>query len=203
MRTLSAVLVVLTLARCASALTIEFEEIYPCQNSFNYAPDPYVTNGFSFSALPTAFKIFEACESGELGIGNGTDFGAWIDGENPTIHYNMEISSASPFSIQQVDLGQMHDDPPGGGTIRVSGLYSGGGAPSSIEFDTLRGSFTTFLFPNEWTNLTQVEFRQLDDLVVRNVIDNVVVNENFPIPEPSTVTLAVVALLTCCGRRKR
>lgn len=208
MKTLSTMLIVLTLAQCASAITIDFEdEVSQCNGNNNYSGSEYSTDGFSFDVAP-GFKIFGSCYSG--GISNGTDIGGWVDeftspsiGDPVTIHYGMTLDSVAPFSIQYVDLGQSSFDPTAG-TVRVSGSYSGGGGPTQLEFATPRGSFATYTFPSEWEGLTQVTFRQLTDNVVLNSIDNVVLNENFTIPEPSTLTLATFALLgLACGRRKR
>lgn len=162
-----------------------------------------VDQGFTFSS--DHFHVLCALPA----ITNGT---VTIGHEGAGLGLPIHMTRGSAFSMQAFDGAQLFASPdaayPDATHIDVVGTYSGGGTVTST-FSLVTGTFTTYTFGAEWTDLVSVAFNgyvvggsanagyQLDNIVVDGV--------RTVVPEPGTYAMLALGLsgLAAANRRRR
>jgi len=109
------------------------------------------------------------------------------------------------FSIQSFQASEWEDTFTRGNVLTVTGDLQGGGQISTTFTTDAIFGFESFFFSPAWTNLVKVSFVDLnpDTGFGKLGFDNVVVNEQFRVPEPATMTLLGLGSLILAGYRAR
>lgn len=195
--------VVLALLFCgaeqARATNINFEDLLPLvvvlgsehiltpatgvdTGGFHYTPDPL--NGTSFNDLHISNANTDSSYNGTI-VGITHNEGILTEKDGRT------------FSLQSFDFAGFLLDAEV--PFKVTGVRDG--FPNVEAFFTPDGKvdgvggvadFQTFYLDNNWTNLLSVTWKHTGDGTVRSglfALDNIIVNEPKPVPEPSSITL--------------
>jgi hypothetical protein len=159
---------------------------------FNYTPGPDNSSGFNDLHMGNAVSDFPY---------NGTTVGV--------SHDDVVLSrvGGGTFSISQFDFAGW---PSAELPFRVVGNLFGGGqlfgsfTPDGVS-DGLGGAadFQTFIFGLQWTNLVSVTWVHNGGNQGLFGLDNIVVDQEAPVPEPSTMLLLGTGLSAAARRRRK
>jgi hypothetical protein len=128
---------------------------------------------------------------------SSTPFMAWFNQNNPSDYISLSLTDSSLFGLSSVQLADPNS--PSASPVAISFIgYLAGGSTVTETFTTPGNGSTTFAnftFSSDFSSrLTHV-----DILAPKWAMDNLV----FTVPEPSSVTLALLGLCLGFGLRRR
>ena len=184
---LSIVLVTLPVTS-ASASSITFENVAPAGGLVNVSPvAPYTEAGFTLTPTNVQSAVFDSAALVDF-PGDTTDFFGFAETNLIT------LSGSAPFFLNSLLIGPNTASSTPTVSMTLLGTLSGGGTLTA----TFAGLSTATLETLNWANLTSVRFSATND----SGLDDIVINQ-VPVPEPASLSLLGVGVLTVGALRFR
>lgn len=189
-----------TIPAISQASLIDFEELSN-PDELRGLGSSYSSQGFIFSYTPAPGEPYPA--SLQI-VGTAWKYNTGttsIHANSPGALTTLKREDQQGFSLLAIDLAELND--PGVTSVTFAGMKIGGQTVIQKFFlDGLTG-FESFVFSSDFTNLSEVSWKQGGYFPVPpHMYDNVVVTVNS-VPLPGTASLVLAGLAIVAHQRKR